>query len=355
MMEKLNLITMRDVETEDVRWLWKPYIPLGKLTIIQGDPGEGKTTMALAIAAAITRGEDVSKGGSDAALAPSSVIFQTAEDGLADTMKPRLEQLNADCSLVFVIDESDAQLTLSDERIEQAILTTNTQLIILDPIQAYMGLADMNSANGIRPLMKSLAAVAERTGCAVVIIGHLNKKSGKSVYRGFGSIDVIASARSVLAVGRLKTEDTARAFAQTKSNLAPIGKPKSFELNPIRGFNWLGDCDVTIEELLDDKPKRENQFEKTCKLITSMLSHGEVSAIDVISAAEDQGISQKTLNRAKSALGVISTKCGGQWYWQIPIEADVVYACEDGQDSQDRQDSVVTALTPSSSPERRCK
>ena len=169
----LKIITMRDVIAERVEWLAKPYIPFGKITIIQGDPGIGKSSLSLAIAAAVTRGEELF---GNAAAAPAAVLYQTAEDGLADTIKPRLEQLGADCDRVHVIDESERELTLSDERLEAAIIETDAKLLILDPIQAYLGGADMHSANGVRPLMKRLANVAESTGAAIVLIGHLNKK-----------------------------------------------------------------------------------------------------------------------------------------------------------------------------------
>lgn len=219
-MDNLKLITMRDVQAEQVDFLWKPYIAYGKITIVQGDPGDGKTTMMLAIAAAVTRGENIADGGN---AAPADVIFQTAEDGLADTIKPRLVQLSADCSRIHVIDEEEKSLSLVDERIEAAIVRTGARLFILDPLQAYLGGADMHSANGVRPLMKRLAAVADATGASIVLIGHLNKSSGKSLYRGLGSIDIPAAARSVLTVGRLDVDEHMRAFIQTKSNLAPAG------------------------------------------------------------------------------------------------------------------------------------
>jgi predicted ATP-dependent serine protease len=218
MTDNLKLITMRDVQSESVDFLWEPYIPLGKISIVQGDPGCGKTTMMLAVAAEVTRGAEV--GGSGASPSgfggqiviapPSAVLIQTAEDGLADVIKPRLEQLGADCGLVHVIDESEQSLSLADERIERAIVKTNAKLVILDPIQAYCNGSDFHSVNGMRPLMKHLAGVAERTGAAIVIIGHLNKKGGKSAYRGLGSIDIYAAARSVLTVGKIPLDDTTR-------------------------------------------------------------------------------------------------------------------------------------------------
>ena len=160
---------------------------------------------------------------------------------------------HADENRIFCIDESEKSLTLLDERIEKAIDRTGAKLIILDPVQGYVGeRIDMNRANEIRIVMKKLAAVAERTGCAVVLVGHLNKNGGaNSSYRGLGSIDFRAAARSVLLVGRLKREPNVRVIVHDKSSLAPEGKSLAFSLGDSDGFHWLEGYDgVTSEELL---------------------------------------------------------------------------------------------------------
>ena len=247
--ETLKLIRMSDVEATEVKWLWYPYIPFGKITMFQGDPGDGKTTTILAIAAALTRGLPLPEG--KTINAPMNVIFQTAEDGLNDTVRPRLDQAGADCSRVIVIDEEEKSLTLADKRIEQALIQTGAKLLVLDPLQAYLGSnVDMHRANEIRPILKSIGTVAEKTGCAVVVLGHLNKGTNKSQYRGLGSIDIQAAARSVLTFGRIKGKKFSRAFAQGKNNLAPEGKSIGFELDPKTGFRWSGVSEVTIDELL---------------------------------------------------------------------------------------------------------
>ena len=201
--ETVEIIRMSEVDTQTVEWLWEPYIPFGKVTIVQGNPGEGKTTLALRLCAACTNRKPFP---AMAEHEPFNVIYQTAEDGLGDTVKPRLMEADADLDRVLVIDEGKQELSLSDERIERAIRQTGARLIILDPIQAYVGeKTDMNKANEIRPIFRRLAEVAERTGCAVVLIGHLNKAAGgQSAYRGLGSIDFRAAARSVLLIGRGK-------------------------------------------------------------------------------------------------------------------------------------------------------
>jgi len=345
-MTELRIIQMSDVESEQIQFLWKPYIAYGKITIVQGDPGDGKTTMMLAIAAAVTRGENVTESGGSAALTPSNVIFQTAEDGLADTIKPRLEQLGADCSRVHVIDEEDKALSLTDERIEAAIVEKNAKLFILDPLQAYLGGSDMNGAGGVRPLMKQLAEVADRTGCAIILIGHLNKSGGsKSVYRGLGSIDIPAAARSVLTVGRLvDAGENTRAFIQTKSNLAPVGKPQSFTLEPVSGFKWLGDCEATIKELLEGKKedKGASQLDLAKAFIKGLLAVGDVSSDEVFIKGEVEGFPQVTMKRAKSALGVKSVKCGNEWFWTKPVIQEYQEVQESQHDTLDTLESDGT-------------
>lgn len=343
-MADLKLLSMRDIQSERVQFLWEPYIPRGKISIVQGDPGDGKTTLMLAVAAAVTTGAALP--GNGGMTVPAGVIFQTAEDGLADTIKPRLEQLGADCSRVHVIDEAEAALSLSDERIERAIREVDAWLFILDPLQAYLGGADMHSVGGVRPLMKSLGAVAERTGCAVVVIGHLNKKGGRAQYRGLGSIDIYAAARSVLTVGKIDVDENMRALVHGKSNLAPPGTPLAFGLDA-GGFTWLGEYEITLEELLSGRGRQvrtESQFARARLLLETELAAHPAAAADVMQRAEEQGISAKTLNRAKAALDVVSTKRGGRWFWELPVVVEYT-ECTDNQDGQGGQDGRAPPVT----------
>ena len=312
----LKLINMGDVEVEYVNWLWYPYIPYGKITVIQGDPGNGKTSMILAIAAAVTKGAPLPE---NAALAePTNVIFQTAEDGLGDTIKPRLLQAGANCSRVIVIDESEKELFLSDARIEEALLQTDAKLFILDPLQAYLGAdVDMHRANEVRPVLKKISVLAEKTGCAIVVVGHLNKGTNQSQYRGLGSIDIQAAARSVLTVGRIKGNQYMRAFAHGKSNLAPEGTSIAFELNPDSGFRWIGAHPVTIDELLSGKYDKETAAERAYEFLVAELTGAVISANDIFDMANERDISGRTLKRAKSAAGVRSFKKDNKWFWTI--------------------------------------
>lgn len=278
MRKELKIISLSEIKTEEVKWLWYPYIPFGKVTIVQGDPGEGKTTFVLSVIAALTRGDALPE--CEAGLPPMNVIYQTAEDGLADTIKPRLEAVGADCTRVRTIDDSRSMLTLTDQRLEEAIHSTDAGLLVLDPLQAYLGSGvDMHRANEIRPIMKKLSAVAERTGCAVVLIGHMNKASGmKSGYRGLGSIDFTAAARSILVVGRIQDEPTVRVIAQSKNSLAPEGKSIAFELDPEHGFHWKGACEITVDELLSGGGQVQTKTMQMEDELKKMLNSGEVSA-----------------------------------------------------------------------------
>jgi len=344
-MDNLRIFTMDEVQSEPVSWLWEPYIPSGKITIVQGDPGDGKTTLMLAVSAAVTNGNFLP--GSGDCTAPANVIYQTAEDGISDTIKPRLEQLGADCSRIHVIDESEQSLSLADERIEQAIIKTNAKLLIIDPIQAYLGGADMHSAKGMRPLMKSLGAAAGRNDCAVVIIGHLNKRNfgTKAQYRGLGSIDIYAAARSVLTVVRIGTAPNMRVVVQNKSNLAPPGISVAFTLDPIGGFSWHGEFDMNADDMFNNNPNRTSRFDEAKLFIQTILANGAVEATKIMEMAEEQGISIKTLNRAKSVLGVNSVKRNGQWYWEMPLETHFTGCDEDSQDAQDGHMALLTTLT----------
>ncbi|MFI3250702.1 MAG: AAA family ATPase [Eubacteriales bacterium] len=313
MNQNLTIINMGDVPVEQVNWLWHPYIPYGKLTIIQGDPGEGKTTFVLALIALLTRGDPLPE--ESERHPPINVIYQTAEDGLGDTIKPRLISANADCNRVLVIDESDTDLSLADDRLEQAILETGAKLIVLDPIQAYLGGGvDMHRANEIRPLMKRVAHLAERTGCAFVLIGHMNKGSSKSTYRGLGSIDFQASARSVLIVGRSNENQNLRLVGQDKNSLAKEGSTIVFEILADQSVRWHGYCDATVNDILRGSGGTETKCSKAETMIKEVLADGPVPSTDLKECAKKMGISSRTLDTAKRNLGVQAFRTNNIWY-----------------------------------------
>ena len=275
--ETVKIIRMSDVELTPVEWLWKPYLPFGKLSVLQGNPGEGKTYFAMHLAAACTNGKLLPNMEH---MEPFNVIYQTAEDGLGDTVKPRLIEAGADLDRV---------------------------LVIIDPIQAYLGSdVDMNRANEVRPIFMRLGQVAQRTGCAILLIGHLNKAAGmQSLQRGLGSIDIAAAVRSVMFIGKLKHDPTMRILTHEKSSLAPPGASLAFSLGDEGGFRWVGEYDITADEMLSGiEPQRETKTQQAKDLICTLLAGGkQVLSEDIDKAALERGIPGRTVRDAKRELG----------------------------------------------------
>ena len=312
------MIRMSEVQQTEVEWLWYPYIPFGKLTIIQGNPGEGKTFFAMQLAAACTNRKFLPQM---EPFEPFNMIFQTAEDGLGDTVKPRLLSAQADLERVLVIDDADNPLTLADERIENAIRENNARLVIIDPLQAFLGAnVDMNRANEVRPIFRRLADVAQAANCAIVMIGHLNKASGsQSTYRGLGSIDITAVVRSLLLIGKVKTDPTTRVIVHEKSSLAPPGQSLAFSLGDEKGFRWIGAYDISAEDLLagGEGSKTELKQEQAAKLIEQFLSEGrKVSIAEINKEAAERGISERTVRLARNSMGdkIASERQGKDWW-----------------------------------------
>ncbi|MEE1048453.1 MAG: AAA family ATPase [Clostridia bacterium] len=309
------------VKQRKIDWLWYPYIPFGKLTILQGDPGEGKSTFILAIAALLTRRNAMPDG------YPidncQNVIYQTAEDNIADTVKPRLVAARADCSRVAYIVDEDVTLNFDDPRIEECIMQTNAKLLILDPLQAYLVQdTDMNNAGRMRQQLKKIADLAAKYNCAVVIVGHMNKTSSeKNLYRGLGSIDITAIARSVLMISRDKTDSSIRYMFPVKSSLAPEGSSIAFRLDKKYGVKWLDNYTPTNneqEKYTIDKSKQSLAE----RVISEMLEEYDIRSKDILNKLKVMGISERTANGAKSRLGITSYRKDGVWYWHLDDNSD---------------------------------
>lgn len=319
-----DLLCFSDIRSDTVDWLWYPYIPKGKITILQGDPGEGKTTLALQLAALVSRGimwgmtaEQVSTR------RPANVIYQTAEDGLTDTIKPRLTQAKADCNHVYTIHEHTEALSLNDIRLEHALEQLHPSLVILDPIQAYLGAnVDMHRANEIRPVMQMLAQAAQRHNCAVVLIGHMNKKAGdKSMYRGLGSIDLTAAARSVLLMARDPQAQDMRVLVHVKSSLAKEGDPLQFKLGEedcLMGFHgkYTGNLKLLLQS---DTAMQSDPIGEAIELLQQELAGGERRSAELLELAKEKGISKATLSRARKQLGVKAYQKNKIWYNVFPV------------------------------------
>ena len=200
-----------------------------------------------------------------------------------------------------------------DERLESAIKQTGARVLILDPIQAYLGgTMDMNRANEARNMTKRLSLLAEKYKCAILLIGHMNKAGGnKAAYRGMGSIDFFAVARSVLLVGRIEGEPDLRAVVQIKNNLAAFGHSKAFRLTET-GFEWIGDYEITADEVLGGiAPKAKKMLRELAETSNSVQSS------EIFDMAEELNISKRTLENAKKELGIKARRIGNSWYWDL--------------------------------------
>lgn len=313
-MKNLNLLNFdEDVKSTSVEWLWNPYIPYGKITIVQGDPGCGKTMLMSNLLAKLSNGyslNDTEEQGE-----PVVSIYLTGEDGLGDTIKPRLEMFNANCKYIYSIDDTDDPLTMKDERIEDAITKTNARLVVLDPIQAYLGSGvDMHRANEVRPVLKHLGSIADKYNCAILLIGHMNKGNAKAMYRGVGSIDFAAYARSIITLAKVKDKQDVRAIIQTKSSLAPAGPSLAFSLTEEEGFIWLGEYEISEDDLLEGS-SGTSKLNQAIELIESLLTNGPVTTNDIMAEAKKKGIGKTTMNAAKEKNCIKSVRMNDMWYW----------------------------------------
>ena len=316
----VKVIVFSDVQREEVRWLWHPYIARGKITILQGDPGEGKTTLALHLAAAVTRGElpDGTK-----LEKPYNVLYQTAEDGIADTVVPRLLAAGADMSRIGSIMEETEPLDLIDTRLEQAMEELHPALVILDPLQAFLGAdVNMHRANEIRPVMTILAQMAMRHQTAIVLIGHMNKQMGsKSLYRGLGSIDLTASSRSVLLMARDPKEQDVRVLMHIKSSLAKEGDPLAFRIGENSTLTYQGVYEGNTSVLLsaDTGIARKKRIEEAELFLKEEIASGELRSAVILEHAKERGLSASLLTRAKKKLGITSYKTQNGWMLRHPV------------------------------------
>ena len=311
----IEVVSMATVEPEDVEWLWHPYIARGKITLIEGDPGLGKSWLSLALASNISRGSQLPNDSPRSRC--ESTLLMTCEDGLGDTIRPRLDALGADVDKVKAVNQplvfDDAGL----QGIENALRAWQFDLLIVDPLVGYLGgSVDLHKANEVREVMARLANLAQRYRCAVICIRHLTKSTrSKSIYRGMGSIDLTAAARSVLLVGG--HPEKGRGLVHIKSNLAPQGPAIGYTLDAGQ-FEWTGISDLTPQDILADEGK-EQPVDEAEEFLTAALSDGPVPAREIFDLAEAERIAKATVKRAKKNLGVHSYKdgLGGGWVWEL--------------------------------------
>lgn len=307
-----------DISPVRVDWLWYPYIAYGKITVLQGNPGDGKSHVGIQLAAALSSKGMLPNG--TRLPGTQHVIYQCAEDGLADTIKPRLIDAGADCSNVAFLD--DEILTLDDEKIREAIVDYGARLLVIDPLQAYLGNSDISSASSIRRIMNRLCRWAGLYNCAVLIIGHLNKKeSANDLYRGLGSIDVTAAARSVLQLDQNPYYPDIKVIRHVKSSLAAKGDNVMFRIIPGHGLEWIHDCEAdenSSEINTEVKDLDISKQETVARLIKDALKEGPVSGAELLHMFINMGIGMKTVRNVKSMLGIQSVRKDNKWFWVMP-------------------------------------
>ena len=328
-----NGVLLSTVTPEKTRWLWQGRIPYGKLTVLDGDPGLGKSTVTMDLAARLSAGLSLPDGTSTDA---AGVVLLTAEDGLADTVVPRLIAVGADLDkiLAFTIKEDygDRLPSLPDDiaELRDAIERMSAGLVIIDPLMAFLG-GNVNSFKDqdIRRALAPMAMVAEEIGAAIVIVRHLNKAAtGSPLYRGGGSIGIIGAARSGLLVAADPDDSERRVLAPTKSNLGPLAPSLSFSLheapNGVAAVRWDGPSTYTAAALLALSGTEEDRsaLEEAKAYLREVLAEGGQWVKMLLIEARQQGISDRTLKRAKAELGIKSYRVGagaeGGWKWSTP-------------------------------------
>lgn len=321
----LEIVKANEIAPKEIKRLWYPYIPFGKVTVLQGDPGDGKSKFMLSVAALLSKGEKLPFTEEEERHEPMTVIYQTTEDDKDDTVVPRFNSADGDESHLVFIKEDKKNLTFGDERIRNAIKTTQAKLLILDPLNSYLGVdCSMNNANEMRAEFNHLIDVARETECAVVIVAHMNKlRDASPLYRTNGSIDIAGAARSILAIVKTPNKDNPneRYMVQVKSNLAPMGSAIVFEVAD-KGVNFLDEAEMTAEEVfrLSAPPMgRPNEREEAAiAFIREMMQVGKLPATECEARLKGAGFKKSTYKKAKKKVDVVSVKEGFLWYWVLP-------------------------------------
>jgi len=320
------------VEPESVAWLWPGRIPLGKLTILEGDPGLGKSTLLLDLAARVTTGHPMPDG---SPTERGTVVLATAEDGIADTVRPRFDAAGGDAGRLLVLDgiaaAEERPLCLPEDIAllgAELLPLKEITLVIIDPFVAYLSeFVNSRIDHDVRRTLAPLSRLAADVGCAVVLVRHLNKAvGGSAIYRGGGSIGIIGAARSGLLVAADPDDATKRVLAPTKSNLAPPAPSLSFELvstpTAVARVAWLGTSAHAANALVASAgPEDGDALGEAKAFLVDYLAGIPRSVKETQRAAREAGIAERTLDRAKAALGVRSVKEGTTgWVWRLPAK-----------------------------------
>ena len=322
-MDNIEIIKASDVDCRNIEWLWYPFIPYGKVTVLQGDSGDGKSLMILKLAAMLTQGEPMPFT-DEADREPINVIYQSSEDDADDTIVPRFMESGGDPDRLFFISEKEKFLSFSDKRLLTALEQTKARLLILDPLSAYIGEStQLNSANAVRAQFRPLIETARELRCAILIVHHQNKQIGqKAINRGSGSVDVIAAARSALIIARTdKEHPDERILAQVKCNVGPTGNAIVFSVSDGE-VKWLREDFRTADEVLgniyNDPGRPDTQLQTAKNLLKTLLSGGIRPQQEVMRMMRSSGIGESTAKKAKAQLNISSVKQGSMWFWSLP-------------------------------------
>lgn len=348
--ELLNLYN--DTRTIPVKWLWYPYIAVGRITLLQGDPGDGKSTMMLNLSAGLSKGRRTPEGRTFGRR--YRVIYQCSEDGVADTIKHKLELYGADCTrIAFINEKVHEDLTLGDDRIREAITTFKPDLVVIDPVKNYIvNEFELQNAVRVRKLLRRISLWAATYDCAIVLIDNLGKNSGsKQKNKGYGCIGAATMVRSILRIERSSIDEDIFSVKQIKNSLSARGKDIQFEIKPETGFKWLDSSEnsttlsqsaetVTFDVLSKDR------YEVAAFLLKQLLSDDPISSTEVKEALKEFNVSENTMREAKAMLGIKSYRKMHKWYWQMP-----------GMEPHDQQksDSLLRLGKDSSSISKRCQ
>jgi hypothetical protein len=350
-----DLVLVADVDRERVRWLWPDRIPLGKVTVLDGDPGTGKSTLTLTVAAKVTTGSPFPDG---AQPERGDVILLSAEDDIGDTIRPRLEAAGADLSRCWVLPdvhpegkeprppELPADLFLLEDLAKQK----RAALVVVDPLMAFLsGQVDSHRDQDIRRVLASLGYLAARTGAAVVIVRHMNKGQGSALYRGSGSIGIVGAARAGLLVAPDPDDEDRRILAMSKTNLGKKRESLAYrivedELYGVARVVWDGASRHTANDLVRPQVDEEQApaLAEAMRVLKEILADGSLPAGNVKRIAATAGVKERTLDRARQALGVTTRRIGfGQqahYEWSMP--ANPPGAMADGEHGEHGMDAM---------------
>lgn len=320
----LELFTAADVEPKEVNWLWYPYFPFGKVSLIHGDSGDGKSTFALNLAALLTRGDPLPF--SPQCHGPINVIYINAEDAVDDTVVPRFIKAGGVRDRLIFISEKEQRLNFSDKRIREAIDETGARALIFDPLASYLGSdVSMNLANEVRPRFEYLIDAARDTGCAIIVIAHMNKAEGmKAKARVNGSVDMVAAVRSAVVIGRGTDDPDERVMAHSKSNLAPLGQSILFSVSD-GVVEFIDTIDMTADQVvgaLGSGKMKETKQSVASRELLDMLSNGPLPQKEIMMRMSELGISQRTCELAKAKLPIRSLRVGNHSVWLLGAGSD---------------------------------